>query len=80
MPVWKFSTLAEASAAEHRTVPAEVALRTALALSQLDEASRRGIRISQTGVVRYRTVAEGETHRERYALARLRARAEGPSR
>ena len=73
MPVWKFRTFEEADAATSASPPGEVALRTALVLSSLDEAARRGVRISQRGVHKYRTVAEGEADRERYALAQLRA-------
>jgi hypothetical protein len=73
MPVWKFRSLEEADANLPASPAGEVALRTALALSSLDEATRRGVRISQCGLHKYRTVAEGEADRERYALARLRA-------
>jgi hypothetical protein len=73
MPVWKFRSLDRAAAGLPAAPPGETALRTALTLSALDEAGRSGVRVSLRGVHKYRTVAEGEAERERYALAQLRA-------
>jgi hypothetical protein len=74
MPLWKFRSLEEAERhlASLRTTP-DASLRTALFLGRISEAGRRGIRISQRGIHRYRTIAEAETDRERYALEQLRA-------
>lgn len=38
----------------------ETDIRPAIAISRMDEATRRGIRISQRGVHRYREIWEGE--------------------
>jgi hypothetical protein len=72
MPVSKFNDLEAAARALPPSPSAEIGLRTALTLARLDEATRRGIRISQRGVFKYATVAEAEIARERFALARLR--------
>lgn len=72
MPVWRFRSYDEAADALPATPPGEAALRTVLALAQLDEATRREVRISQRGVYKYASVAQGEADRERYALRRLR--------
>ena len=72
MPVWRFRDLADAARALAPSPDATTGIRTALALARLDQASARGVRISQRGVHRYRTIEEGELDRERYALARLR--------
>lgn len=72
MPITRYKTLEEAE----RDLPAspdpETGLRTAIALSRMDEATRRGIRISQRGIHRYREIWDGEAERERYALEQLR--------
>lgn len=75
MPIWKFVRAEEADDVLRQSVAGEGALRTALVLATLDEAARLGVRISQRGVHKYRTVAEGEADREHYALARLRSAA-----
>jgi hypothetical protein len=73
MPLWKFRTFAEAEAHMDRlAVTPEVALATSLALLALGEGARRGIRTTERGLVCYRTLAEAEDERERFALARLR--------
>jgi hypothetical protein len=72
MPVSKFYELEAAARALPASPHGEVGLRTALTLSRLDEATRRGIRISQRGVWKYATVAEAEAARERFALLCLR--------
>ena len=73
MPLWKFRTLEEAEAHLDRlpTSP-ESSLGTALALLGLAEGARLGIRTAQRGLLRYRTVAEAEVERERFALDQLR--------
>ena len=73
MPLWKFRSFEEAEAHLDRlpTTP-ESSLGTALALLTLAEGARRGIRTTQRGLVRYRTIAEAEEHRERFALEQLR--------
>lgn len=68
----RYATLAEAERDLPPSPDAETAIRTAVALSRLDEATRRGIRISQRGIHRYRTISEAEADRERYALEQLR--------
>ena len=72
MPVSKFTDLEDAARALPASPSAETGLRTALTLSRLDEATRRGIRISQRGVWKYASVAEAEAARERFALRCLR--------
>lgn len=72
MPVTRYKTLSEAEADLPSSPDAETGIRTALALARLDEATRRGIRISQRGIHRYREFWEGEADRERYALEQLR--------
>jgi hypothetical protein len=71
MPVTRFKTLEEAERDLPASADPETGLRTAIALSRMDEATRRGIRISQGGVHRYREIWEGEAERERYALEQL---------
>ncbi len=73
MPVYRYRTLEEAATALPCSPDADTAVRTALTLSRLDEATRRGIRISQRGVFKYRTIEEAEADRYRYALAQLQA-------
>ena len=72
MPVTKFHDLDEAARTLPASPDADTAIRTALALATFDEATRRGVRISQLGVHRYLTIAEAEADRERYALEQLR--------
>lgn len=72
MPVTRYETLEEAEQDLPASPDPETGLRTAIALSRMDEATRRGIRISQRGVHRYREIWEGEADRERYALEQLR--------
>ena len=73
MPIWKFRTLEEAEAHLDRLPwTPESSLGSALALLGLAEGVRRGVRTTQRGVTRYRTIAEAETDRERFALAALR--------
>jgi hypothetical protein len=72
MPVWRFRSPVDAARALAPSPDATTGIRTALALARFDQASARGVRISQRGVHRYHTVAEAELDRERYALARLR--------
>jgi hypothetical protein len=72
MPVTWYRTHREAEHDLPPSVDAEMGLRTAIALGRLDEASRRGIRISPRGVQRFLTLSEGERERERFAIARLR--------
>ena len=73
MPLWKFRTFEEAEAHLER-LPRDptTALRTALALLALSEGARRGVRTSLPGLRRYRTIAEAEADRERFALEQLR--------
>jgi hypothetical protein len=73
MPVARYKTLEDAEADLPPSPDPETGIRTAIALSRMDEATRRGIRISQRGVHRYREIGEGEADRERYALELLRA-------
>jgi len=72
VPVTWYRTHGEAERDLPPSVDAETGLRTAIALGRLDEASRRGIRISPRGVQRFLTLSEGELERERFAIARLR--------
>ena len=74
MPLWKFRSFAEAESHLDRlpTTP-EASLGSALALLTFAEGARRGIRTTQRGLIRYRSLAEAEADRERYALQRLRA-------
>jgi len=72
MPVTWYRTHEEAERDLAPSLDAETGLRTAIALGRLDEATRRGIRISPRGVQRFLTLAEGELERERFAIARLR--------
>lgn len=74
MPLWKFRSFEEAEAHLDRlpTTP-ESSLGSALALLAFTEGARLGIRTTQRGLTRYRTVAEGEAERERFALEALRA-------
>jgi len=72
MPVKRYQTLAEAEADLPASPDPETGIRTAIALSRMDEATRRGIRISQRGVHPYREIWEGEADRERYAREQLR--------
>lgn len=72
MPVTWYRTHEEAERDLAPSLDAETGLRTAIALGRLDEATRRGIRISPRGVQRFLTVSEGELERERFAIAQLR--------
>jgi hypothetical protein len=72
MPVTWYRSLEDAARDLPPSADGETGIRTALALARLDEATRRGIRISPRGVQRFRTIAEAEADRERYALERLR--------
>jgi hypothetical protein len=75
MPLWKFRSLAEAEAhLDHLPVTAESALASALALLSFSEGARRGVRTTQRGLIRYRTIAEAEADRERVALEQLKER------
>lgn len=76
MPVKRYKTLKEAEANAPPSLGSETSTRTAIALSQMDEATRRGIRVSQRGLDRWSEIWEGEADRERYALEQLR-RADG---
>lgn len=73
MPLWKFRSFAAADAhlARRPTTP-EASLETALALLALAEGIRRGVRTTEPGLRGYRSLAEAEAARERYALDRLR--------
>lgn len=72
MPVTWYRTHEEAECDLAPSLDAETGLRTAIALGRLDEASRRGVRISPRGVQQFVTVGEGELERVRFAIARLR--------
>lgn len=72
MPITWYRSHAEAERDLPPSPDPETGIRTALALARLDEATRRGIRLSPRGVQRFATVAEAEQERERFALARLR--------
>lgn len=73
MPVTWYRTHREAERDLPASPDAETGIRTAVALNRLDEATRRGIRVSPVGVQCFRDFDEGERVREREALARLRA-------
>ena len=80
MPLWKFRTLEEAERhlARRPTTP-EASVDTALFLLSLSEASRRGIRTAQRGLIRYRGIEEAEADRVRHAREQLqRADHEAP--
>lgn len=72
MPIERFRTFAEAERRLPPSPDAETGIRTALALARLDEATRRGIRISPFGVQRFPDIATAERERERYAIEQLR--------
>ena len=72
MPVTWYRTHEQAERDLAPSVNPETGLRTAIVLARLDEATRRGVRISPRGVQRFATVAEAELERERFAIARLR--------
>ena len=73
MPLWKFRSVAEAEGHLDRLSRSpESSLGSALALLQIAEGTRRRIRTAQRGLVCYRTIAEAEAERERFALERLR--------
>ncbi len=72
MPVTYYRSHDQADRDLAPSADAETGLRTAIALGRLDEASRRGIRISPVGVQMFVTLPEGEIERERFAIARLR--------
>ena len=72
MPVRRYRSLAEAERELPPSPDASTGVRTALFLARLDFAAQHGIRTTQVGVHRYRTLAEGEAARERYALEQLR--------
>lgn len=73
MPLWKFHSLEEAERhLDRRPTTPEAALGTALFLLTLSEASHRGIRTAQRGIVCYPTIEAAEADRERYALEQLR--------
>ncbi|HET9765945.1 MAG TPA: hypothetical protein VFS60_03805 [Thermoanaerobaculia bacterium] len=74
MPLWKFRTAEEAERHLDRlpTTP-QRSLSSALALLTLSESARRGIRTTQRGLTCYRTIAEAEADRVRFALERLQA-------
>lgn len=72
MPVTWYRTHEQAERDLPPSNDAETGLRTAIALGRLDEATRRGVRISPRGVHLFLTLPEGERERERFAIARLR--------
>ena len=73
MPLWKFRSFEEAEAHLDRLPwTPESSLRSALALLELAEGVRLGVRTTRRGLVRYRTIAEAEEDRERFALEALR--------
>ncbi len=72
MPVTWYRSHAEADRDLPPSPDPETGIRTAIALGRMDEATRRGIRVSPLGVQRFFDFAEGERVREREALARLR--------
>jgi hypothetical protein len=72
MPLWKFRTFEEAERhLDRRPTTPESSLGTALFLLTLSEASRRGIRTAQPGLICYHTIEEAEADRERYAREQL---------
>ncbi len=74
MPLWKFRSFEEAERhLDSMPTTPESSLGSALALLTLAEGVRRGIRTTQRGLTRYRTIAEAEADRQRFALERLRA-------
>jgi hypothetical protein len=76
MPLWKFRSFEEAeSHLDGLPFTPESSLGSALALLALAEGARLGIRTTQRGLTRYRTVAEAEAERERFALEALRSAA-----
>ena len=80
MPLWKFHSLEEAEKhLDRRATTPQASLDTALFLLSLSEASRRGIRTAQRGVIPYRTIQEAEADRERHALEQLRRAGPEPS-
>ena len=80
MPLWKFRTFEEAERhLDHLPWTAESSLGSALALLALAEGVRRGVRTTQRGLTRYRTVAEAEADRQRFALEALRRSIEDPA-
>lgn len=72
MPVTWYRSHEEAERDLPASPDAETGIRTALALGRMDEATRRGIRVSPTGIQRFVDFAEGERECEREALRRLR--------
>jgi hypothetical protein len=72
MPVSRFRTLEEGERAIPLSPDATTGVRTALFLARLDLAVERGVRVTATGIQRFRTLAEAKAERDRYALARLR--------
>lgn len=79
MPIWKFRTFEEAEAhLDHLPWTPESSLGSSLALLALAEGIRRGVRTTQCGITRYRTLAEAEADRERFALETLRRSDEDP--
>jgi hypothetical protein len=72
MPVRGYRDLREAERDLPLSPSPETGIRTSLALGRLDEATRRGIRVSPLGVQRFVDFATGERERERYALEQLR--------
>jgi methylase of polypeptide subunit release factors len=77
--IW-FSSLADAERELPPSPDAETGIRTALALARLDEATRRGVRVSPLGIQRFLDIGSGERERERYALAQLRRAADARGR
>jgi hypothetical protein len=74
MPLWKFRSLAEAERhLDSLPTTPETSLGSALTLLALAEGVRRQVRTTQRGLVLYRSLAEAEADRERFATARLRA-------
>lgn len=72
MTIRRYRSLAEAERDLPPSPDASTGVRTTLFLARLDLAAARGIRTSQVGVHRYRTLAEGEDARERFARERVR--------
>ncbi len=73
MPIEKFRSLAQASRALHPAPDASTGVRTALLLAGLVANHRLGIRLTEPGVRKFRTLEEGEAERERFGLAQLRS-------